>query len=532
MTDFTEPAKPTRSRVASAQPPRQLLLTWGGLGLCLLALLACLSVALINGGPLFYFDTDGYLVKGARALAQIGLGGPDPAAGTGAANGVAGAVRRFAAAGEIDGTHSIIYSLLLAGLAAVRALEAMVLVNAAVVFAALGLTLRVVTRLYPVALPRSLLLALPILVAAATSLPFYVAFLMPDIFTPVLILLVALLAAFAPRMTAGELAGALVLGWLAALSHLSHVAIAALLLPAAALGARLVERRRWWLAPLLASTFVLVPMAERKLFETLVRTTSKAQLTVVYKPFITARLIQDGPGYRMLERNCPEPALASCALWDALQLSDDPYRLTASHILFAEDPPLASFQTLSAEDRRAVAEEQMAFFLRVLREDPLGTAAAFVKNTLLQAGMVSVDMTLPSEAIQKRLERHNGFAMRFANFGEGRISPGDWLGGLGRLHLAIYGLSALVLAGLALWPGRLPPALRVLAAMVIGGVLVNALVCGGISQPATRYGARVAWLLPLVATFLLLVAAGLPGRRRRVGPSTMEQVRPRTARTM
>ena len=524
MTDFTEPAKPTRSRAASAQPPRPVLLTWGGAGLCLLALLACLSIALINGGPLFYFDTDGYLLKGARALAQIGLGGPEPAAGGslggslgGMAGGATDAAPRFAAAGEIDGTHSVVYSLLLAGLAALRALEAMVLVNAAVVFAAQGLTLRVVTRLYPVALPRSLLLALPILVAATTSLPFYVAFLMPDIFTPVQILLVALLTAFAPRMTVWELAATLLLGCFAALSHLSHVAIATLLVPIAALGALLVERRRWWLAPLLASTFVLVPMAERKLFETLVRTTSKAPVAVVYKPFITARLIQDGPGYRMLERTCPDPALASCALWDALHLSDDPYRLTASHILFAEDPPLASFQTLSAEARRAVAEEQTAFFLRVLREDPLGTAAAFVKNTLRQAGMVSVDMTLPSEAIQKRLERHNGMAMRFADFGEGRISPGDWLVGLTALHLAIYALSALVLIGLALWPGRLPPALRVLAAMVIAGVLVNALVCGGISQPAMRYGARVAWLLPLVATFLMLVAAGLPERRRPAG---------------
>lgn len=513
MTDFTEHGGPTRWRAARRRRP--VLLAWGGIVLCLLALLACLSIALINGGPLFYFDTDGYLVKGARALAKIGLGGPDPAAGSGAATGAAGAVRRFAAAGEIDGTHSIVYSLLLAGLAALRALEVMVLVNAAVVFAAMGLMLRVVTRLYPTARSGPMLLALPILAAAATSLPFYVAFLMPDIFTPVLILLVALLTAFAPRMTVWELAAALLLGWFAALSHLSHIPIATLLVPTAALGALLVERRRWWLAPLLTSTFVLVPLAERQLFEAMVTTTSNARVAVVYKPFITARLIQDGPGYRMLERNCPDPALASCALWDALQLFDDPYRLTASHILFAEDPPLSSFQTLPAVTRRAVAEEQMAFFLRVLREDPLGTAAAFLKNTLRQAGMVSVDMTLPSEAIQKRLERHNGMALRFSDFGEGRITAGDWLAGLTALHMAIYALSALVLAGLALWPGRLPPALRVLAGMVIGGVLINALVCGGISQPATRYGARAAWVLPLTAVFLAVVAARLPAPHRR-----------------
>ena len=521
MVDFSEHDRPGPRHAAGRTPrpgiPLTLLNTGGGAIWWLLALAACLSVALINGGPLFYFDTEGYLLKGIRALTQFGLIEPSGSGGA-AREGAAGA-RRFSAAGEIDGTHSIIYSLLIAGLAAVRALEIMVLVNAAVVFAALGLTLRVVTRLYPVAVSRSLLLALPILVACMTSLPFYVAFLMPDIFTSVLILITALLTAFAPRMTARELAGAMLLGWCAALSHLSHIPIAALLVPTAAIGALLVGRRRWWLAPALVASFVLVPMAERQLFEAVVATRSKDRVAVTYKPFITARLIQDGPGYRMLERNCPDPALASCALWEALQLSEDPYRLTASHILFAEDPPLASFQTLPAVARRAIAEEQMAFFLQVLREDPAGTSIAFLKNTLLQAKMVSVDMTLPSEAIVKRLERHNGVAMRLADFDEGRITAGDWLGGLTRLHLAIYGLSALVLVGLALWPGRLPPALRVLAGMVVCGVLANALVCGGISQPASRYGARAAWVLPLAAVFLAVVAARLPPPRRRPRPS-------------
>jgi len=100
--------------------------------------------------------------------------------------------------------------------------------------------------------------------------------------------------------------------------------------------------------------------------------------------------------------------------------------------------------------------------------------------------------------------------MRLADFRSPRIAIVDWLT---RLHFWVYGFSALVLVGLAIWPGRLPPALRLLGAMVICGVLVNALVCGGISQPATRYGARAAWVLPLAATFMVLVAASLPSQR-------------------
>jgi formate/nitrite transporter FocA (FNT family) len=49
-----------------------------------------------------------------------------------------------------------------------------------------------------------------------------------------------------------------------------------------------------------------------------------------------------------------------------------------------------------------------------------------------------------------------------------------------------------------------PPArIRGFVAMVLLGVLANALVCGGISQPAERYGARVIFLLPMMLVVLL-----------------------------
>ena len=72
-------------------------------------------------------------------------------------------------------------------------------------------------------------------------------------------------------------------------------------------------------------------------------------------------------------------------------------------------------------------------------------------------------------------------------------------------------------AALLLAPRGLPASARVFGAMVLVGVLANALVCGGISQPATRYGARVAWLLPLTAVLLLLIRLQLRLERRRPG---------------
>lgn len=84
-------------------------------------------------------------------------------------------------------------------------------------------------------------------------------------------------------------------------------------------------------------------------------------------------------------------------------------------------------------------------------------------------------------------------------------------------HAAIYAASILALAGLLIAPRGLPAPARIFGAMILAGILANALVCGGISQPATRYGARVAWLLPLTAVLLLLIRLQLRLERRRPG---------------
>jgi hypothetical protein len=68
----------------------------------------------------------------------------------------------------------------------------------------------------------------------------------------------------------------------------------------------------------------------------------------------------------------------------------------------------------------------------------------------------------------------------------------------------LYLVSLTVTAVLLFWPRRVPGRIKALIVMLLFGILANALICGGISQPATRYGARVIWLLPLGATILVL----------------------------
>ena len=92
-------------------------------------------------------------------------------------------------------------------------------------------------------------------------------------------------------------------------------------------------------------------------------------------------------------------------------------------------------------------------------------------------------------------------------FDHGRLTRDiGWLAPVTTAHHALYILSLLVIVALVLLPHRVPGEIKALAIMVLLGVLANALVCGGISQPATRYGSRVIWLLPLMATILVIFA--------------------------
>ena len=74
----------------------------------------------------------------------------------------------------------------------------------------------------------------------------------------------------------------------------------------------------------------------------------------VYLPFLTARLVGDGPGRSYLAAHCPSAAIPTCALWEALSHSDDPRRFTASHVTFERSARLGSFRRMSQAQQREV----------------------------------------------------------------------------------------------------------------------------------------------------------------------------------
>ena len=60
----------------------------------------------------------------------------------------------------------------------------------------------------------------------------------------------------------------------------------------------------------------------------------------------------------------------------------------------------------------------------------------------------------------------------------------SWISTVDTIHSAIYLGSFLIVIVLLLWPGRIAPSLKAFALFLLIGIAANAVVCGGISQPA------------------------------------------------
>ena len=469
------------------------------IGWLMLVLVLCLSVHIVNRGPLLYFDTGGYIQQGKAILALLGLetlpGATIQTDTGGVTGGVTGGIT-----GGVTGNRSGFYGFLLVGAGQMFGYSWAGLPQLAAFLACLWLLLRVVIQITGSERPLSFTMAAVVGAGCLGSLPFYVAFLMPDLLTPVLILTAAVLTMAAERMTPGARFCAVGLGILAVISHLSHLGIALILIPVAAIIRLFWARQRGWLAPVLIAAIAGGGLIERGLFRIAVETVKRE--TVTYQPFLTARLIDDGPGLAYLAARCPDTAEAACALYARLVGPDMARRATASRILFETGAELGSLRLLPTADQARIAAGQRQFFLDVVWDRPGAVILALARNTLRQARRNAVTMTLPDQAILSSLaqsapELDPVIAKTRLRGGNSTIIA------LTRLHGVVYGVALLGVV-IGVFHRRIPAAVRVLVLMLLAGILANAFVCGAVSQPADRYGARVIFLLPMAAALLLM----------------------------
>jgi hypothetical protein len=361
--------------------------------------------------------------------------------------------------------------------------------------------------------------------AFATALPWLATQLMPDLFTGLLVLTLGLLAFASTSLSRGERIW--LTGFAACMiaTHQSHLLLAVLLLPS-------LLALRWWLGPgtpgsslgreaallLAAPALACVALIGVNLIAN-----HRASVAPFSNVFALARMIFDGPGMRVLQRDCPRMHWRLCPYLDQFPANADLF-------LWQPDSPL-----IRAGGAKLVSTEADAIMARALAAEPgtelravLGNAAQQLALFATGDGLEPWPQTVTPWIVRDfpRFEAATYLAARQTN-GE-QLLPA-WLGTLHRV---------VALLGVALCAVLLPVTLH--RRQRVGGVLalvllvlpVNALITGGLSGPHDRYQSRVMWLPPLLAA---LAIAGLENpvlaRRGAARPSAGQQDAPQSTQS-
>jgi hypothetical protein len=205
-------------------------------------------------------------------------------------------------------------------------------------------------------------------------------------------------------------------------------------------------------------------------------------------------MLQDGIVRKYLDAHCPNPALQLCAYKD--QLPND------ADVWFWGSPlfdKLGRFAGLGAEMEKIAV-------------------ASLIEYPSLQIKTAAIDSAEQLIAVHTgegvvRWVWHTYFIMQHYT---PQLVPAMWAARQQKGEISFTAINAvqypLALAGMALLPLLLLAAARRMLARDIGelaaavsiAILANAFVCGAMSNPHDRYGARIVWLASFAAVIALL----------------------------
>lgn len=348
------------------------------------------------------------------------------------------------------------------------------------------------------AMPRIMLPLILTAMALFTGLPWLISRLMPDLFTPLLVLALAVLI-FVPERLGTRERWLLVLGAAAMMAvHQSNILLGLglllILLPSRRLlGARAALRRadvlRLTLIPALAlAALTAVNFVAHRI----------ASPSPFGNVFLLARVIYDGPGLRALHRECPRADWRLCAELDRFPPTSDDF-------LWLADGPL-----IRAGGAKVISREATAIIVAAIWAEPWAQLRAVAANTVEQLSLFSPGDGLHAwpETVSPWIQRDFPASERrryeAARQTQGSLVVPSWIEAADRASV-FFGLVALTVVFFRALRRRCPSA--GLCAAVFLAVLANAVITGGLSMPHDRYQSRVVWL---PAAIVLLA---LPGGR-------------------
>jgi hypothetical protein len=337
-----------------------------------------------------------------------------------------------------------------------------------------------------------LLLGTVSLLSVATTLPWLTAILLTDIFAGLGVLALYLVVFCGDKLGRWERLGLVALTAFAAATHSATLlligALAATAVMAHWFAGELVPRRGARYALIVALAGIAMTLAAN------FAVVGRLAWTPGGYGIVFGRMLQDGIVDRYLEDHCHEMSLKLCPFRD--QLPRDPNAFLWGKSVFDQ---LGRFDGLGDEMRTIV--------LGSLREYPALQAVTAMRAAGRQLILVStgdgvVTTLWHTYGIMERYTPSVVAAMRAARQQHGELH----FHMINRVQVPIALVSMAILPALiALWRNcRAFARFGLLAATTMTALLINAFLCGALSNPHDRYGARLIWLAPLTIGLGLL----------------------------
>jgi len=422
-----------------------------------LASLVCVAMliapAIWNGFPLLQYDTGGYLARWYE--------------------------------GYLVPSRAVAYGLIL-NAGTPLAFWPVVVAQAALTTWVIALTLRA----HGCGRRPLLLVAVVALLSVISTLPWLTAILLTDIFAGLSVLALYLLLMRGDALARAERIGLIVLVAVSAATHSATLAVLLALMLAAILLFH-IDRRRMPLAGLgrgliaLALGTVMVFAANYVVAKRLAWTPGGFALSF-------GRMLQDGIVKKYLDDHCPDPKLRLCAYKD--ELPDD------ADVWFWGSPlfdRLGRFAGLGTEMETIALACVIDYPALQARTAAVATARQLIE---VRSGEGVLDRVWHTYRIIERYTPQLAPAMHTARQQRGEISFTT----INRLHypLALLAMALLPALVLLAWRKRIPAEIGELAGACALALLANAFVCGALSNPHDRYGARMVW----IAVFAVVLA--------------------------
>ena len=328
-----------------------------------------------------------------------------------------------------------------------------------------------------------------------SSLPFFVGFIMADIFTGVMILVFFLLSFHRSSLSKLEFLYFLGLACVAVAAHISHLPQAfALAVLAGILNLLLGHSLRF----ALRATGILVVPLGLSLCATLTYNTLIHHVFALYpsgETSLLANMIEQGPARRYLNDVCPAAGFKLCGVLNIL-----PTRASQVFVSFYTLPELGGLDSMRDEAHKVVAGT-----IRSRPWEVLGGALRNIGRSFLVSGLgTELNPYVEWWMVDLLAYKFGPDTMRAykASLQSRAAIPRDLLRTINNIAFPVAVLALLTSTLYALRRG-VRDAIS-LSVFVVLAFAINNVVCSVGSGLADRYVARVTWLLPLCA--ILIVA--------------------------